>query len=333
MKVNAKMEGLTMANNAPPVSIGMPVYNGEKYIKNALESILNQTFTDFELIISDNASTDGTRRICEAYASMDPRIRYYRSERNRGASWNFNRVFQLSSGKYFKWVAHDDLHAPDFLSRCFEILEKEPSVLLCHSRVKIIDEDGNFIQDYGIRLNTGSHKPHERCYELLRKHLCYPIFGLIRSDALRMTPLYGNYAHCDEILLLRLGLLGRFHEIPEFLFFARKHPEQSISQFCPNYLSFAEGDPQKTIDIRPDYYGYTIFFDPGKKGKILFPHWRVLREILISIWKAPLGWHERLLCHLNLLKQHNEDTYLLINDLKIAFQMSLRRKRGYPALK
>jgi glycosyltransferase involved in cell wall biosynthesis len=84
----------------PKVSIGLPVYNGEAYIQNAIDSILFQSFTDFELIISDNASTDETEKICREYADKDLRVRYYRVEQNRGAAWNFNRVFKLSSGQY-----------------------------------------------------------------------------------------------------------------------------------------------------------------------------------------------------------------------------------------
>jgi glycosyltransferase involved in cell wall biosynthesis len=114
------------------VSIGMPVCNGAKFITEALDSILNQTFENFELIVSDNASTDETGKICREYMAKDSCIRYYRSKQNFGAAWNFNHVFKLSSGKYFKWAAHDDVIAPDFPLKCVEVLERDPSVVLCH---------------------------------------------------------------------------------------------------------------------------------------------------------------------------------------------------------
>ena len=112
-----------MLNNKPRVSIGMPVFNGENYLAEALDSLLTQTFSDFELIISDNASTDKTEEICRAYAVRDQRIRYFRNQENLGASRNYNRVFELSSGEYFKWAAHDDLCAPEFLGRCVDVLD------------------------------------------------------------------------------------------------------------------------------------------------------------------------------------------------------------------
>nr|MDJ0569288.1 glycosyltransferase family 2 protein [Pleurocapsa sp. MO_192.B19] len=129
-----------MNQNQPLVSIGMPVYNGERYLENALNSILAQTFRDFELIISDNGSTDKTEEICRQYANVDRRIRYFRNEQNLGAGWNFDRVAQLATGKYFKWACHDDLCALEFLQRCIEILEQAPNIVLAYPKTLIIDE-------------------------------------------------------------------------------------------------------------------------------------------------------------------------------------------------
>ena len=92
--------GGIMSNNKPRISIGMPVFNGEKFIAETLDSLLTQTYSDFELIISDNASTDNTEQICRKYASKDPRINYFRNKSNFGAAKNYNRVFKLSSGEY-----------------------------------------------------------------------------------------------------------------------------------------------------------------------------------------------------------------------------------------
>ena len=124
----------------PRVSIGLPVYNGERYLEQALNSILGQTYTDFELIISDNASSDRTKAICEEFRSKDQRIRYYRNEVNLGAGPNHDLVFRRSKGKYFKWFGYDDLIAPNFLSRCIEILDRYHTVVLCTPKTKIIDE-------------------------------------------------------------------------------------------------------------------------------------------------------------------------------------------------
>jgi glycosyltransferase involved in cell wall biosynthesis len=129
-------------DSTPLVSVGLFVYNGERFIEETLHSILNQTFSDFELIISDNASTDRTGEISQAYARRDSRIRYYRNEKNMGAGWNIRRVYELATGKYYKQAATDDLLEPDFLRRCIEILESDPGCVLAHPKTKEIDENG-----------------------------------------------------------------------------------------------------------------------------------------------------------------------------------------------
>ena len=149
-----------MTSNQPRLSIGLPVYNGEKFLKEAIDSLLAQTFEDFELIISDNASTDKTEEICRAYAEKDQRIRYYRNDKNIGCARNFDRVFKLSSGEYFKWAAYDDLHAPDFIEKCVEVLDQDPTIILCHSQTYFIDEEGSFLQNYDIKLKAYALKPH-----------------------------------------------------------------------------------------------------------------------------------------------------------------------------
>ncbi|MEH1791893.1 glycosyltransferase family 2 protein [Nostoc sp.] len=287
-----------MTTNQPRLSIGLPVYNGEKFIKEAIDSLLAQTFEDFELIISDNASTDKTEEICRAYAEKDKRICYYRNDQNIGCARNFNRVFKLSSGEYFKWAAYDDLHAPDFIKKCVEVLDQDPSIILCHSQTYFIDEEGSFLQNYNIKLKADALKPHKRFNELLTKHLCYQCYGVIRSNALRMIPQMGGYGNADGILLLRLGILGRFYEIPEYLFFARSHPQQSMSMYFPNYMLFANNTKKPSLSMLPDFYAYTVWFDSAKKGQILLPHWRIIWEYLLSIWRSPLSWDDRLRCHL-----------------------------------
>jgi glycosyltransferase involved in cell wall biosynthesis len=304
-----------MKNHPPMLSIGLPVYNGAQFIEEALDSILAQTLEDFELIISDNASTDGTDKICRDYAAKDSRIRYYRSEQNLGAAWNFNRVFELSLGKYFKWAAHDDVLAPNFLLKCVEILEQNSNVVLCHSYTKIIDKDGQVLHNYQANLNTNAPNPRERFHALLGRHLNIQIFGLIRTSALKMKPLMGNYSYADEILLLKLALLGRFYEIPEYLFSYRKHAQQSMSQFTPDLLIYASGNSKQPTERLPDHHAYTIWFDPANEGQIFFPHWRIAQECLNSVWEAPLSWYERICCYLSVLARWRGLEFLLLKDL------------------
>ncbi|MEH2187644.1 MAG: glycosyltransferase family 2 protein [Nostoc sp.] len=310
-----------MSSHQPRLSIGLPVYNGEKFIKEAIDSLLAQTFEDFELIISDNASTDKTEEICRAYAEQDQRICYYRNDKNIGCAGNFNRVFKLSSGEYFKWAAYDDLHSPDFIKKCVEVLDQDPSIILCHSQTYFIDEQGNFLQNYDIKLKADALKRHERFHELLTKHLCYPCYGVIRASALRMIPPMGGYGNADGILLLRLGILGRFYEIPEYLFFARSHPQQSMSMFFPNYLLLTNNNQKPSLSMLPDFYGYAVWFDSAKKGQILLPHWRIIWEYVLSIWRSPLSLYERLCCHRSLQQQLKGTEHLLLKDLLRVLQV------------
>src|SRR6202011_3838576 len=136
---------MKMKSVPPTVSIGLPVYNGERYLRETLDSILAQTYHDFEVIISDNGSTDATEQICREYTARDSRIRYHRSAVNRGAAWNYNNVTALSNGKYIKHAAADDLLMPTYLERCVATLEHDQSMTVCHSRSKFIDEDGRSV--------------------------------------------------------------------------------------------------------------------------------------------------------------------------------------------
>lgn len=310
-----------MIHSYPKLSIGLPVYNGERFLQQSLDSLLAQTFTDFELIISDNASTDNTEEICRSYAAKDQRIRYYRNPENIGCAHNFNRVFELATGEYFKWAAYDDLHAPEFLQKCIEILDQDVTVILCHSQVYFIDEQGKFLQTYDIKLKTDSDKPQERFQELLSKHLCYPIYGVIRHSVLKNIPLMGGYGNADGVLLLRLGMIGKFYEIPEYLFFARSHAQQSMSMFFPNYLLFTNNNPQYSLNMLPDYYAYAVWFDTQNQGKILFPHWRIMWEYLQSINHSCLSFYEQLCCYFSMFNKLADTGFLLIQDLFIAAKM------------
>ncbi|MCX9084510.1 MAG: glycosyltransferase [Candidatus Methanoperedens sp.] len=304
-----------MKKDKTKVSIGMPVYNGEKYLTEALDSILAQTFVNFELILSDNASTDRTSDICLEYANKDSRIRYFRNEKNLGGAWNFNRVFELSDGKYFKWAAHDDIISSDFLLKCVEVLDNDPSVILCYSDTIIIDENGKIIENYDLNLNTDSPKIHERFRDiLLKQERCFEQFGLIRASALIKTSLMGNYGHADGILLAKLVLLGRFYKIPEYLFFERKHPQQSMNLI---------GCDRNNM---PNYYLQAIWFDPAKTGKIILPYWKMLSEYCIAVLQVPLNFYDRIFCFPFLIKWAMKRRYYLMYEIIIAAKQAFSLK-------
>ena len=272
-----------MTANTPTVSIGLPVYNGERYLEEAILSILAQTFGDFELIILDNASTDGTEGICRRYAAKDKRVRYTRNPENIGLFPNFNRVFELASGTYFKWAAHDDVCRPEFIERCVEALELDPGIVCSYPRVLTIDAEGHPTTPAESRPEFESTKPHHRFRESLLLAEPHAQAGLARTAALRKTQLFGAYPLADLVLLAELTLHGRFHEVPEHLFLHREHPARSVR--AHNWR-----DPHSDI----------TWLDPGTGGKLIFPQWRLFGGHLSAIYRAPIGLSERLRCYAEL---------------------------------
>lgn len=217
------------ASGAPPlVSIGMPVYNGQRFIAEAIESALAQTWPDLELIVCDNGSTDDTPRIVRTYVERDRRIRSFRRQANVGPAANFNRAFRLSRGRYFKWLAADDVCGPEFIARCLSVLEADASLVLCSARFVEIDERGEVIGPQGYQIDLSAVEPHERLGRLMCTRKGHPIlYGLIRSDALRRTHLLAPYHGSDRALLAELALLGPFRELPDELWRSRDHPGRS----------------------------------------------------------------------------------------------------------
>jgi len=269
--------------NTPRLSIGIPVFNGERYLGETLDSLLVQKYSDFELIISDNASTDNTQEICSNYAAKDNRIHYFRNKINLGAAYNYNRVFNLAKGEYFKWAAHDDLYSPEFLEKCIEVLDKDNSAVLCYSRAKNIDEHGRVQANYASIPNFNLPKSSMRFFGCLCvSHAYYPIFGVIRRKTLKKTNLIGNYPASDTILLAKLVLLGKLHEIPDYLFFKRDCPQNSWRAY-------------------PSSHARQAWFDPTRINKIIFPHWRLLVEHFISILTTSLSWDEQIRCYIYLI--------------------------------
>lgn len=314
-----------MSTRYPKLSIGLPVYNGEKYLSEAIDNLLSQTFTDFELIICDNASTDRTAEICHEYARRDRRIIYHRNETNIGCAQNFNRVLEYACGEYFKWASYDDLHAPNFLEECIQVLDNDPSIILCHTRTNFIDTEGKVFGQYNIHIPADSWSVTERFRSLLVIHLCYQCYGVIRSKALMNSPRMGSHAAADAIFLLRLALQGRFYEIPKYLFIVRSHPQQSMSMFFPHHLELAIHPDEKTKKILPDFYAYTVWFDSANKGKILFPHWRIFWEYLRSTSMGKIKLYERLDCLLSILDEFKDYAKLLVKDIIFAMQKYWQR--------
>ncbi len=214
----------------PRVTLAIPVYNGEKFISEAIRSILAQDYSDFELIITDNASTDSTEMICREFAAADARIKYVRNERNLGAGPNHNKGFELSSGEFFKWCACDDLISPEYLGQCVRALEKDPGVVIAFGATLNVDENGHRLATSGKTMpEMMEAQPARRFRTAVTSvwQVDQEMFGLFRSDALRRTSLHKSYPASDHNLLREMALLGRFALVPHIAFYNRDHAGRS----------------------------------------------------------------------------------------------------------
>lgn len=216
----------------PRVSLAMPVYNGERHIAAAIRSILAQTWTDFELIITDNASTDATADICATFAAADPRIRYVRNDRNIGAAANYNRGYELARGDYLKWCAHDDLISKNYVEACLRALEGAPAASLAYGRTECVDAHDQpvpFANDTAEMPPISDPRAVRRLIEAVEAAgTCYPIFGLFRMSALRRTTLHRPYYGSDRALLAEAAFLGPYIRVEEAVFYNREHVDRSI---------------------------------------------------------------------------------------------------------
>lgn len=211
--------------HTPLVTIGLPVWNGENFIEEAVESHLRQSFDDFELIISDNHSTDRTEAICRSFEARDPRVRYVRHATNRGAAQNYDCTLHLARGRYFKWSAHDDRLLPTFLAECVSALERDPPTVLAYTLIRIIDEHGQTVGTHRRRRRRLSdERASVRFHDLVCSSVApFEIFGLIRRDLLLRTKGHGNWLGSDRNLVAELALMGPFARVDEVLFEQRWH--------------------------------------------------------------------------------------------------------------
>jgi glycosyltransferase involved in cell wall biosynthesis len=214
------------------VSIGLPVYNGENFVAEAIQCVLAQTYSKWELVISDNASNDRTVSICREFAQKDHRIRLYESERNLGVAPNFNRCFELSRGRYFKWMAHDDIFSPNFIALCLEELQNDDHTVLVFSKMIYVDADGRPLRAQTSNLSILGSTPYSRFCQLTElatesTDIFWSQYGLIRRSVLQQTHLMDMYNGSDQVLLLEIALQGNFKQVDQELFFRREHPAAS----------------------------------------------------------------------------------------------------------
>ena len=279
----------------PKISVGIPVWNGSDYLREAIDSILGQTMGDFELLIQDNDSTDETEEICRSYEKLDNRVSYVRNETNVGAPINYNLVFERARAPYFKWAAHDDTIAPRFLELTYDALERNPGSVVAAGRTVLINDDGSLVEYdearkfYVTRQGSpvGIQDPNDRARGdavagrfwdiLVRTMRTFEIFGLMRTSALKQSVLHENYYGSDKPLLAQMALLGKFEFIDEDLMYRRCHSAQS------SLLS----TKQKSVWISK----------PSKNNWLSHRIRYVVPAYFKIVGQAPASFDQKLMCH------------------------------------
>lgn len=270
------------AERTPLVSIGVPVFNGERYLRASLDALLAQSFTDLEVIVSDNASTDATWAICTEAALCDPRVRTIRQERNLGAPANWNFTARQARGRFFKWASASDLCAPHMIERCLDAMQDE-SVVLAFGRTAFIDDDGRELGVFERDFPVEDARPHARfrrvCHELSINNAQS---GLIRMDALRRTRLDRLYPGGDRVLMAELAMQGKWKLIGEVLLYRRAGAQHFTAMRTSSDLN--------------------QMFRPGVAGELSFLNLRRHVDFIGSALASPVAPGERLRAAMAALK-------------------------------
>ena len=296
----------------PRVTVGLPVYNGARYLRIAIEAILAQTYTDFEFLIVDNASTDETEAISREYAAKDDRIRYHRNEVNIGAPGNFNRTFRLAKGEFLKWTTSDDWVAPTMIEKCLAVLDEHPDGVICFPNAELVDPEGRHIDFYDDVLDLRDPRPSLRFIQLMNTiKLAHQHTGLIRCSALEHTALHGDFIWADINFLAELSLYGKFYLLPEYLLYRRFHPGSS------------SWDKSRKRQVE--------WSDPRRGGRIKLDAWVATWWFFDAVRRSPCPFGEKAAMYRYLLKRMYWKKGDLGEDLKFAFRQIDRRLSGGPS--
>jgi glycosyltransferase involved in cell wall biosynthesis len=279
-----------MNTETPLVSIGLPVYNGENFVAEAIQCVLDQTFSNWELIICDNSSTDRTVAICRVFADRDSRISVHQNARNMGASFNYNEVFRFSRGKYFKWMAHDDLFAPQFIESCIKELEKDERLVLVFPKMCHVAVDGRLLRRQASELSVLGPTAESRAKQVMSlatqgMDFIWLTYGLIRREVLEQSGAMSLFAGQDQLLLFKIALRGGIKQLKEEMFFRRDHAEAST---CKR---------GSTVRERAKF----AYADDNRR--LVLPWCRLLKEHLVCVLHSPIPFRSRLRCTGAVLKR------------------------------
>ncbi len=279
-----------MNTELPAVSIGLPVYNGERFVSEAIQCVLDQTFSDWELIICDNASTDHTVEICRQFADRDSRIRVHQNARNMGVCFNYSEVFRLSRARYFKWMAHDDLFNPRFIEACLQELEKDEGLVLAFTKMCYVDAGGRMLRRQTSELSVSGVTVESRAKQFLASaaqstDFLWLAYGVVRREVLQQIGSMGLYAGSDHVMLFRIALRGRIKQIEEEMFFRREHSEASTCKRGP------------TVRERAKF----AYADDNRR--LVLPWCRMLKEHIGTAMQAPVPFGSKLACAAAVLRR------------------------------
>ncbi len=262
-----------MSSRAARVTIGVPAYNAERFLPLTLESLVDQTYRDIEIVVVDNASTDGTADVVREFAKRDDRVRYHRNERNIGAGRNFIRCVELTNTEFFRWQSADDYSAPTFVEQCVQVLDAHPDVIQAYPKAILIDENGVELERYEERIGTVAGSPRERYLHVMRSiRLSNGLYGVMRTDLLKKTAIHGSYAGADVVVQAEIALYGKIWELPDFLYFRRMHSGAHSA------MTAAQRN---------------AFFNPGRPRRRELTNWLHLRERLKAVARSPLPPREK----------------------------------------
>jgi glycosyltransferase involved in cell wall biosynthesis len=259
----------------PLVTVGIPVYNGERYIGTALDSIQQQTLREIEILVADNGSTDASEEICRAAMKTDSRIRYLRSDLNRDGPWNLNRLFHAASAPLFKWAFYDDVCGPDLLKDCTEaLLGASPEHVLAHARVRTIDSGGQITGEHDdAELGLHHWAAHRRLRELFVRNAEQALFGVVRLEALRRTSGIQRSVSAGHLILAELILQGPFVPVQDQSLFLRVHPGQHGGK--------------RDSEMR---------WLAARRRERIFAYTRVTRRLAAAVLGSPLSRAEKARC-------------------------------------
>lgn len=262
----------------PRLTVGLPVYNGEDFLAESIEALLGQTYGEFELLISDNASTDGTADICQKYAKLDNRIRYVRQPHNIGLRLNENFLMTEFRTELFKLAAHDDLYHRDLIKRCVSALDEHPEVVIAHSWEARIDFSGKVIEGLSYPVAADAPRAADRFRSMLFDGWDDYTYGVIRGEVLRRTRLWGSHHLADRTFNTELNLQGPFYLVPEWMYFRRVHAERAKGY---------------TVRSRAAYMDHSRV---GWRNPVIRLYWEYLLAYVAVIRSAPISAAEKREC-------------------------------------